>query len=260
MRRWPLRLLSVALLCLLPNSGQASPAYGRFQVEEAEFVLRLADGRVLRGDDLVGVTLRLSSGEARGDLSVTGVDEDETATGDRIVLYRLSSTGPGDAADLCRPDIRGRRLGLPLPSGDGGFDFVCTSGAAGKCALMGYRPWKHSDYAPLPELHRACVHMLRADYGGDDRPTTRDGTAVDIYDRFGIQSPAMRHDMQFEAAWAADGAVCVAHPRIREHVTLAELEERYPRLAGHLGQQACTEDAMRAVPRALLFNRSASPD
>ena len=113
---------------------------------------------------------------------------------------------------------------------------------------------------PLRALHRACVHMLRADYGGDDKPTTRNGTSVDIYDRFDIQKAAMRGDMKFEAAWNADGAVCVAHPRIAENITLGEIAARYPRLADFVGPQICNEDAMRALPQAILFNRSVSSE
>jgi hypothetical protein len=143
-----------------------------------------------------------------------------------------------------------------LPDEAGGFSFVCTSGAAGKCVLMGYRPWVVANGPPLHALHRACVHMLRADYGGNDKPSTRNGTAVDIYDRFHIQIAAMRPDMSFEAAWSEDGAVCVAHPRIAENITLDELGHRYPHLAGRLGPQACTEEAMREMPNAILFNRS----
>jgi len=139
----------------------------------------------------------------------------------------------------------------------GGFSFTCTSGAEGKCILLGYRPWEHRDGVPMRELHRACVHMIRADYGGDDRPTTRNGTLIDVYDRFGIQVPAADPALTFEAGWSPEGAICVAHPRIAAHVSLADLAARYPRLAGRLGPQACSDAAARADPRAILFNRSA---
>ena len=42
--------------------------------------------------------------------------------------------------------------------------------------------------------------------------TSRDGTTIDVWARFGIQSPADT-TMPFEAAWGVEGAVCVAHPR-----------------------------------------------
>jgi hypothetical protein len=253
--------VAALLICILADctffTASAVALNGRLQVEHAEFVLRLDDGRTLGGQDLVGLTLRLAGAGASGAVRISGIVEDRAATGGRMVLYRLSSAGTDHPVDLCQPDFHGRQAGFPLPDKAGGFTFVCTSGAAGKCVLMGYRPWNNSAETPLRALHRACVHMLRADYGGDDRPTTRDGTAVDIYDRFQIQLPAMRQDMSLEAAWSEDGAVCVAHPRIPQNMTLGALAERYDRLAGHLGPQSCTEDAMRAFPAVLLFNRSA---
>ncbi len=204
------------IFCFLPIDNAVALS-GRFKVERSEFVLRLDDGRVLRRRELVGLTLRLSGRDSGAEIRITDIGEENAAVGGPVTLYRLAAVNSADQppADLCEPDIHGRRAGFPLSNASGGFDFVCTSGAAGKCVLMGYRPWDATDEMPLASLHRACVHMLRADYGGDDRPTTRNGTAVDIYDRFGIQLPAMRPNMNFEAAWSEDGAVCVAHPRIR---------------------------------------------
>jgi len=110
----------------------------------------------------------------------------------------------------------------------------------------------------MRDLHAACIHMVRADYGGDDRPTTRDGTVIDVYDRFGIQMPEAADRMPFEAAWGLNGALCVAHPRVAENMSLDELARRYPARKGHLGPEACTEESMRNHPDALLFNRSAA--
>jgi hypothetical protein len=53
-----------------------------------------------------------------------------------------------------------------------------------------------------------------------------------------------------------DGALCVAHPRIPENVTLEQLAERYPRLRGRVGPADCSEAAFADHPEALLFNRS----
>ena len=100
------------------------------------------------------------------------------------------------------------------------------------------------------------THMLRADYGGDNKPSARNGTAVNVYDRFGIENPGHATGMEFEAAWGPDGAICVAHPRIADNISLEELAHRYPHLRGRLGPQACYEQRMRLDPRALLFNES----
>jgi hypothetical protein len=248
-------------LILLGLSGLTDPAAGlegRFEADGAELVLKLNDGRVLQGQALVGLRLVLSTREGDTEVRIDGVDEDPAAVGGPIPLYRLTISGsdrtPGN---VCEPDPKGRRAGFPITDGTGGFAFTCTSGAEGKCVLMGYRPWEARSGTPMSELHRACIHMLRADYGGDDRPSTRNGTLVDIYDRFGIQAADMLPGLEFEAAWGPDGAICVAHPRIADNISLTELANRYPRLAERLGPVLCTEEAMRADPRALLFNRSA---
>jgi ADYC domain len=248
-------------LILLALSGLTDPAaglQGRFEADGAALVLKLNDGRVMQGEALVGLRLVLSTGEGDTEVRIDGVDQDEAAIGGPIALYRLTISGsdrtPGN---FCEPDPKGRRAGFPIPDGTGGFAFTCTSGAEGKCVLMGYRPWEIKAGVPLRELHRACIRMLRADYGGDDRPSTRNGTLVDIYDRFGIQKADLVPGLDFEAAWGPDGAVCVAHPRIADKIGLADLALRYPRLSDRLGPEICTEEAMRADPRALLFNRSA---
>ena len=96
--------------------------------------------------------------------------------------------------------------------------------------------------------------MVRADYGGEGHGTTRDGTVIDLYDAWRIQTPDMNDEHDFEAAWAPDGAVCVRHARIKENVSLDELERQYPRLQGRTGS-VCTEEFARSHG-ALLFNRS----
>ncbi|MGO4572771.1 ADYC domain-containing protein [Microvirga sp. 2TAF3] len=248
------------VLCGAALTGAAFGLGGRLQAEGPEFVLRLDDGRVLRREMLVGLRLMLATSTGDRQVRIDGLEEDASAAGGPLLLYRLSIQSPGHASeDFCRPDIKGRRAGFPVPDGAGGFNLTCTSGAEGKCILMGYRPWEARDGVPMRDLFRACIHMIRADYGGDDRPTTRDGMSIDVYDRFGIQAPASMSDtMAFEAGWSPAGAVCVAHPRIPDHITLAQLAERYPQLSGHLGPQACSDETARADPQALLFNRSAA--
>jgi hypothetical protein len=46
-----------------------------------------------------------------------------------------------------------------------------------------------------------------------------------------------------------DGAICVAHPRIPENISLEGLAERYPRLKSHLGPVACTEESAKGARR-----------
>jgi hypothetical protein len=249
---------AVAILCLgLP--GAASALSGHFEAAHGEFLLRLDDGRVLRREALVGATLIMNTAQGQVKARIDGVDEDAAAPGGSVPLYRLSVEDPtrGTFHNICQADARGRQAGFPISRGEG-FDFTCTSGAEGKCILMGYRPWDDRTDAPMRALHRACIHMVRADYGGDGRATTRDGMLIDVYDRFGIQEPS-ENPMPFEAAWGADGALCVAHPRVIQNITLDDLAMRYPALNGRLGPGNCTHETMREDPRALIFNRSAAP-
>lgn len=251
-----LPIVGVALLLVFSGSAQALS--GRLEVDRGEFRLRLDDGRVLERDALAGTRIVMQSGGQDIQIRIDAVEEDRTRPDHPLLLYRLLVEDPGQGMlqNACLPDRYGRQLGLPLRK-ETGIDFTCTSGAEGKCILMGYRPWEEGSGAPMRDLHAACVHMMRADYGGDDRPTTRDGTPIVVYDRFGIQQDEPADPMPFEAAWGRDGALCIAHPRIAQNISLEALQQRYPKLSGHLGPAACTDEAMRDHPEALLFNRSA---
>lgn len=258
MRRSSFIALGLILAGAFAWNRPAGALGGQIRLEDTELALRLDDGRILRGGDLVGVKLILSSGAQDLEVTINGYEEDTTILRLPLPLYHMSVRRPdGSTGDLCHPDPGGRRAAFAFPDGKGGFNLTCTSGAEGKCVLFGYRPWESRDGVPMRDLLRACIHLLRADYGGDDRPSTRNGTRVNVYDRFGIQHPGPASGMEFEAAWGPDGAICVAHPRIPDNITLEQLAARYPRLTNRLGRETCTEEAMRADPRALIFNQSA---
>jgi hypothetical protein len=98
--------------------------------------------------------------------------------------------------------------------------FACTSGAIGKCIRFGYKPWKTHQGTSLQPYHAACVRMVRADYCGDGRPHTVDGTWIDIWDGLGIQRRDERddHPEVFEAAWSPAGAAYLNMPRWSDDV------------------------------------------
>jgi hypothetical protein len=247
--------LAALLLAATPATTWAQT---RLAVEGTEFVLMTPDGRALRSADLIGATLKIRAQGRDIEVTIQSVEADRYAIGGRVVLHRfVAKDESGKSVDLCAPDAEGRNHGFPVPDGRGGFDLTCTSGAVGKCIRWGYRHWEeHPGGPPLRALHRACVHMARADYGGDGTPSTRDGTLIDIHDRFDIQRFDREVRMAFEAAWGVDGAIYVARPRIAENISLGQLAERYPRLAPRLGPDSCTEDSAMRDPAALLFNRS----
>lgn len=252
-----MRRLSAAVM-LLAGLPAAFADAQRLGVDGTEFVVTTPEGRQLRSADLVGATLKLEAGGRPVEIVIESVEVDRHAVGGQVVLHALLVKEEGGrSVPLCRPDAEGRNLGFPVSDGRGGFDLTCTSGAVGKCIRWGYRPWdERPGGAPLAALHRACMHMTRADYGGDGQAHTRNGTLIDMDDRHGIQTFEPRVSMTFEAAWGVDGAICVARPRFADLVTLTQLAERYSKLHDRLGPQACTEEQARHDPRTLLLNRS----
>jgi hypothetical protein len=181
------------------------------------------------------------------------VDVRRDLDGAPLYLHRLTTTlADGTAQDLCAADAEGQALGFPVPGRNGGFTIACTSGAVGKCILSGYSPW--ADAVSRPQaLHSACVRAARADYGGDGTSHTRDGTVIFMCDRFGKKPCDRFRRHAFEAAWSADGAVCVARPRIREMISLRHLAQRYPRLRFRVGPKACKSSTARRSGAAILF-------
>jgi ADYC domain-containing protein len=229
-----------------------------------ELTVALPDGRVLRSPQLVGAVLTLRAGLR---VRIEAVEEEKDRRGGSVWLHSFAvQHTDGTWTNLCQPGPDGRRAGFPVPgrarpdgtvaeAGPRVFEVTCTGGAQGKCVRFGYHPWERGpDGRSLRDLYNACIRMVRADYGGDGQGTTRDGTPIDTYDDWKIQTPDMIEGQDFEAAWGPDGAVCVRHVRITENVSLEELERRYPRLRGRTGS-ACTEELGRTLG-AFLFNRS----
>jgi hypothetical protein len=249
------------VLCLAAFCGTllSSPApAASLRADGLNLVLTLDDGKELRGQALVGIVLTMGDGNAQRDIRIDGIVFEGEFRKAPATFYSMSvlDKDTGQFKNLCQADGDGDRAAIAYPDGAGGFSLTCSAGAEGKCILFGYWPWESRDGVPMRELHRACIHMIRADYGGDDHPAARAGTQINVFDRFGIQNPARVPWMAFEAAWGPDGAVCVNHPRIADLVTLEELAARYPRLKGRLGAHVCFEQNALADPRALVFNES----
>ena len=201
---------------------------------------------------------RVGAAPALQDVVAAAAGED---VGQAVAGQRVAGRAAGDVLDV--PDRIFLDVTDPIlvDAGDlhdkGGFELTGTSGAIGKCVRWGYRFWEEKPGGPpLHALHQACIHMTRAEYGGDGSTFTRDGTIIYMCDRFGVRPCVENGPMQFEAAWGVDGAVCVARPRVAEITTLEALAEKYPGLASHLGANACREESAIRDPAALLFNRS----
>jgi hypothetical protein len=148
-----------------------------------------------------------------------------------ITKYGLPPDTDHTWAKLCRPDAHGEQWAVPVkglwgakadynPDATSGFTFGCTSSALFKCQAWGYFPWRTAQgntYKPMTDVYQACIRMARADYCGDGRSMTYNGTAINGWDTL---SPSIRRDdnepsstMQFESAWRPRGAVCLSHAR-----------------------------------------------
>ncbi len=261
--------LGAAVLAATPigASGARSQTSQGASVEAVGTTLRarLPDGSVREGAALTGAILSVAAGGQTIRVKIAGVEPDARDPRGGALLYDFRVVRPDSGEEpLCAPDPDGRRLGVPLvgrsdPTGillssEGpGFELVCTSGAQGKCLRFGYGPWRQTpDGRPMRDWYNACVRLLRGDYCGDGRPYTRDGTWIDLYDRIGVQKSDADPTLTFEAAWGPDGAVCVAHTRIPDIISLDGLARACPRLAGRLGPNVCNENALGG----LIFNRS----
>jgi hypothetical protein len=239
----------------------AQPSVVKTEVSGTAFRLTLSDGSIRQGLDLVGAVMTF---DITGELVRVRIASIALDPNDSSVLlhdFRIQDTG----ASMCSRDPDGRQAGFPLvgrTAADGRFldaepdvfELTCTSGAHGKCVRFGYHPWKQAeDGTSMRRYHDACVRMMRADYCGDGRSWTKDGTLIDLWDDRGIQRSDTTSDptFSFEAGWSSEGAVCVARTRIPDALTLDRLAAICPRLSG---AQRCTE-AIARHEGALLFNR-----
>ncbi|WP_198368459.1 ADYC domain-containing protein [Roseomonas rosulenta] len=246
------RSLAILLLAATAASAEAvAPQPVALSAERGDFRLEWSDGTVTRGASLVGARLMLA-GEP---VTITAA---RPSPHDRLGEIWQFDLRRADGSRYCTPDPHGEQwaMTLPDPEAPGGFSITCTSGGLGKCLNNGYAPWRQTaDGQSLAAYHRACLHMLRAAYGGGEHGWTRNGTRIDMFDDAGIVPDDEPSDTPFEAGWNEHGAVCVAHPRIPENGSLDDILAETPHLAGRLGPAACTEERARALG-ALVFNRS----
>ena len=208
------------------------------RLEGSELVLSAADGSTVRGTDAAGAIV-WDDGQLA--VRVDAVRTDPAAAD--VWRYSLSRRSHGKWAPLCGVDSDGAPVeAIPLagrwdyrqgvPGGgdhiaDGSITFACEGAALAKCVEFGYAPWRTAEQCDaagncaqvsLADYHQACTRMVRADYCGDGRSFTLDGTPIDLYDGLGIQTDT--EDWIFESEWNPSGASCLNRTRIggRHHV------------------------------------------
>jgi hypothetical protein len=121
--------------------------------------------------------------------------------------------------------------------------FACVSGALGKCAAtcsdkpycasigvptaLGYKRWVAPRWETVDGMpvwrdyamnHQACTRMIRADYCGDGRSWTANGTQIDVYDRALINKAekTISATWMYEATWNENGAIRISCDRLKE--------------------------------------------
>lgn len=85
--------------------------------------------------------------------------------------------------------------------------FACTSGAVGKAVTWGYRPWERT----LAQFATA-VRVVRADYCYDGMSWTENGTALQLKDRWNINT-FVSAAPPTEVVWTKTGIACLTQPR-----------------------------------------------
>jgi hypothetical protein len=230
--RWRCRLGGVARIALC---GLAACASGALPPGSSAAPSSTSTGSAPASAGAVGPGTALDAYAEDGEPQHFRIDSVAADPRDRdgdVRLYGVSVINPSTHAwqPYCLPDIQGLSAAIPVQgswTADGepqpGADritFACTSGAIGKCIRFGYKPWKTVDGVALARYHAACIRMVRADYCGDGRPHTVDGTWIDIWDGLGIQTRDQRpgHPEVFEAAWSPTGAAYLNMPRWSDDV------------------------------------------
>jgi hypothetical protein len=193
--------------------------------------LKLKGGRLV-GKRVVGSVLQGTDGDGQP-VEVAICGEEPSPEDPEIVWYQIQAWNPvarqwenpcAGVGDVVSPramamdgvwDETGARHDVARK-----LTFACETGAISKCARWGYKPWASWDDRSLADSHQACTRMLRADYCGNGKSHTSEGTMIDYYDPLGINArttvaskdwdPAQA---SFEAAWAPDGAACMARTR-----------------------------------------------
>jgi hypothetical protein len=226
---------------------------------------------IVKGKNLKGTQFNAVDEQGRKlNFKIKDVELDPKDSEKETYLYTVFYLDSADSQwkNLCTPDAENVAKAIPLT---GSWDetgkhtessdmitFGCTSGVLAKCIRMGYKPWKTVKGKSLRDYHQACTRMTRADYCGNGKSHTRDGTPINIYDELGIQKKTPNSEMVFEAAWSPDGATFINRPRWFE--TVSEIRQECPnKLKGRINESGSWTTAQKAkqnLPNSLLFNDS----
>lgn len=217
----------------------------------SQFRGRSASGRQISGLDFIGAQAQLrvdaskSATPTEYRLRFDNIYVDTQAPGGDVYLYDVSYARSEDATwqSLCADANGAPVAAVPIANywnektGDRIDDpnvitFACISGALGKCVRLGYRPWATVNNCTtrsctpvlLNNHHQACTRMIRADYCGNGKSYTLNGTPIEVYDGLNPQIQTQTMKWNIEARWTAQKAECLGDAR---HAELLEYG-RYP--------------------------------
>jgi hypothetical protein len=264
--RFAMRFTQKMPVSLLLATGCLLTIVASIQVQRNLNWESVAEEITIKGQDVEGTELTVVEGGRSLKLKITQVELDPQDPEQEIYLYTILYRDPVSEQwqNYCQPDRKNVAKAIPL---SGYWDetgthiegeritFACTKGVLAKCIRFGYKPWKMVQGRSLRDLHQACTRMVRADYCGNGRSHTKEGTAIDIYDRARIQIRTPTSGMVFEAAWSPDGAVFINRTRWPE--SLAQLRKQCPeRLKKPTNDSGNLKIIHQQIREALLFNDS----
>jgi hypothetical protein len=219
----------------VPVSSAYSGWVGRHSLKQARIVRGqlLGDDGELAGKGLVGALIPASDNGSPFWMVVRSAWQDPTFTDGSTWLYGIDVYDPytKTSSPFCATDANGVAAAIPIAAtfdGSGNrvesakeFTFACTAGVLAKCYRWGYRPWltdASGSSLPFSNLHWSCTRMARADYCGDGRSWTRNGTTINVWDAAPAPGPFQAHGpldptFFFEAGWTTSGAVCLSKER-----------------------------------------------
>ena len=237
-------------------------------LQGSELVGTRRDGAVVRGTDLRGVRFTLVGDGSTREVQVDSVIQGVGAEQD-VWRYGVSLRIGGGSVPVCGRDASGAAiLAIPLAGlwdyrvgvpgggshrdGAGALTFACGGGVLAHCVTSGYAPWRTRRVATsggareisLADHHQACTRLLRADFCGDGRSFTVEGTVINLYDGAGVQRDT--EAWPFEAEWNPDGARCLVNRRITGSATV-------PRCARDLTDARCG-DPMHFATGTLIMS------
>lgn len=266
-------------LILLPSCSQSKikttikkqdePEIQTVQVDKTRFLVKKSDGSYATNKELIGAMLVASNENGiKETYRIDSIEGFKSEFAGDIFIYTFSTKDPqtGKWQNFCKPDRYGQTKAFPIGgywdkkgnhiASKNEYLITCMGATIGKCVLWGYAPWKTTkDGDSLWKYHQACTRMIRADYCGNGRSHTLDGTRIELWDRLNIQTDTHEKGLSFEAAWNEHGAVCLKKTRIPHMARLQDIFKECPQKFKDLTRhKKCPENFDN--PSVLILNRS----